>query len=156
MVLAENGGHHLPFTQRAKPWLNQLAKDSGFAVDYLQSPQTITAKMLEGYQLFIQLDYPPYGWGDSAEAAFKAYIEQGKGGWIGFHHASLLGEFDGYGMWPWFYTFMGSVRWKNYIATFATATVQKEDSMHPVMKNLPECFSIEKYSFHIRLPLNML
>ena len=39
---------------------------------------------------------PPYTWPKEAEDAFVKYIEEGRGGWIGFHHATLLGEFDGY------------------------------------------------------------
>ncbi|RYY24820.1 MAG: ThuA domain-containing protein, partial [Sphingobacteriaceae bacterium] len=91
-----------------------------------------------------QLDYPPYGWGKPAEAAFQHYIEQGKGGWIGFHHASLLGEFDGYPIWPWFHQFMGCIRYKNYIESFASAKVLVEQTKHPVMKNVPASFIIEK------------
>jgi len=34
--------------------------------------------------LFIQLDYPPYAWTPTAVSAFQKYIEEGKGGWIGF------------------------------------------------------------------------
>ena len=46
-------------------------------------------------------------WSDLSKAAFEKYIEEGRGGWIGFHHASLLGEFDGYQIWDWFSQFMG-------------------------------------------------
>jgi hypothetical protein len=46
--------------------------------------------------LFIQLDFPPYSWKDKAVKAFEQYINEGRGGWIGFHHATLLGEFDGF------------------------------------------------------------
>ena len=60
-------------------------------------------------------------------AAFVKYIEEGQGGWVGFHHASLLGEFDGYPMWDWFSKFMGGIRFKNYIAAKASATVNIED-----------------------------
>jgi ribose 1,5-bisphosphokinase PhnN len=35
-----------------------------------------------------------------AEAAFKKAMEQGTIGWVGFHHASLLGKFDGFEMSP--------------------------------------------------------
>ena len=95
------------------------------------------------YNLFIQLNYPPYNWTDTAKAAFIKYIEQGKGGWIGFHHATLLGEFDGFAMWPWFHDFMGGVRFKDYIATFVTGTVTVEDPRHPTMKNIPSPFVVE-------------
>ena len=46
-------------------------------------------------------------WHATAKAAFEDYITQGKGGWIGFHHASLLGDFDGYPMDPWFSELLG-------------------------------------------------
>jgi hypothetical protein len=31
--------------------------------------------------------------GAGGEEGFEDYITQGKGGWIGFHHAGLLGDF---------------------------------------------------------------
>jgi type 1 glutamine amidotransferase len=82
-------------------------------------------------------------WTPKAMAAFRKYIEEGRGGWIGFHHATLLGEFDGYPMWPWFSEFMGGIRFKDYIATFSTASVIVEDNAHPVMHGLPENFAID-------------
>ena len=86
------------------------------------------------FSLVIQLDFPPYTWPKEAEDAFVKYIEEGRGGWIGFHHATLLGEFDGYPMWQWFSDFMGGVRFKNYIAPLANGTLIVEDKQHPVMK----------------------
>src|SRR5450631_1981484 len=70
LVLAENGGHHILFTKAVKPWLNQLAADSSFSVDYVETAAVIDEPYLSKYQLFIQLDYPPYGWGEKAMAAF--------------------------------------------------------------------------------------
>jgi uncharacterized protein len=70
----------------------------------------------------------------------KNYIEEGHGGWIGFHHSTLLGEFDGYKMWPWFSQFMGDIRFTDYVAKFAAATVIVEDPSHPAMKNLGRSF----------------
>src|ERR1700730_7706869 len=102
LALAENGGHHILYSQAAKLWLNKLSVDSSFIIDYIDNPNSITESTLNKYQLFIQLDYPPYGWNEKAVAAFQQFIESGKIGWIGFHHASLLGEFDGYSMWQWF------------------------------------------------------
>src|SRR5580765_4442098 len=140
LVLFENGGHHLEFTNAAQPWLNKLAADSNFIITYIQKTDSINEVFLAKYQLFIQLDYPPYGWTVAAMAAFKDYIEKGKGGWIGLHHATLLGEFDGYPMWLWFSDFMGGIRWKNYIKDFAAATVKVEAAKHPIFKNLPSSF----------------
>lgn len=68
------------------------------------------------------------------------YIDNGKGGWIGFHHATLLGEFDGYPMWNWFSDFMGGIRFQNYIAALADGTVGVEDAAHPVMAGVDSTF----------------
>jgi hypothetical protein len=148
LVLAENGGHHIAFTKTARPWLDKLAADSSFAIDYIENPNNIDDSFLSKYQLFIQLDYPPYGWPEKAVKAFESYIEQGKGGWIGLHHATLLGEFDGFPMWNWFYDFMGKIRFKNYIPTFASGKVNIEDKEHPVMKNISSPFFIEKEEWY--------
>jgi uncharacterized protein len=144
LVLCQSGGHHIQYSQRARVWLNQLARDSGFTIDYIENTNPISDSSLEKYRLFIQLDYPPYGWTDKAVAAFQDFMEKGKMGWIGFHHASLLGEFDGYSMWQWFSDFMGGIRYANYIPGFARAIVHVEDSSHPVMKGIPSSFTIDK------------
>jgi uncharacterized protein len=143
IALAEHGGIHKPFVDAAKIWLAKLQSEGNFSVDYIEDTEKIDDAFLSKYNLFIQLNYPPYNWTDTAKAAFIKYIEQGKGGWIGFHHATLLGEFDGFAMWPWFHDFMGGVRFKDYIATFVTGTVTVEDPRHPVMKNIPSPFVIE-------------
>lgn len=96
----------------------------------------------------MQLDYPPYGWPQKAVTAFEKYIKQGKGGWIGLHHATLLGEFDGYPIWQWFSDFMGGIQFKNYIPTFASGEVIAEDTTHPVMKNITSKFIIEKEEWY--------
>lgn len=148
LAIAESGGHHIQYSTRAKVWLNQLAADSSFSIDYIQNTDAIDEAYLNQYQLFIQLDYPPYGWKEKAAQAFIKYIEQGKGGWIGFHHATLLGEFDGFPMWNWFSDFMGGIRYKNYIATFVAGTVNVEDKQHPIMKGVPTPFAIKKEEWY--------
>ncbi|MGZ3872033.1 MAG: ThuA domain-containing protein [Mucilaginibacter sp.] len=148
IALYENGGHHTDYSKAAVVWLNKLAADSNFTIDYMRNTDKIDSAFLAKYQLFIQLDYPPYAWKDKAATAFQNYIEQGKGGWIGFHHATLLGEFDGYPMWQWFSKFMGGIRYKNYIATFVKAMVNVEDRVHPVMKGVSPSFSVEKEEFY--------
>ncbi|RPD40017.1 ThuA domain-containing protein [Chitinophaga barathri] len=148
LVLAEPGGHHIAYTRAAKPWLDQLAADSNFSIQYIQNTDLINEKFLEDFRLFIQLDYPPYAWKPEAAKAFEAYINAGKGGWIGFHHATLLGEFDGFPMWQWFSDFMGSIRFKDYIADFAKGKVMVEDTAHPVMKGIKNGFWIEKEEWY--------
>ena len=148
LVLYENGGHHLEFSKRAMPWLNKLAADKGFAIDYFTNTDSIDREFLKRYKLFLQLDYPPYAWKEKAVTAFEDYIQNGKGGWIGLHHATLLGGFDGYQMWNWYSEFMGGIRFKNYIKDFAAATVKVEASKHPVFKNMPAEFLIEKEEWY--------
>jgi len=148
LALYENGGHHIEYSKAARIWLDKLAADSNFSIDYIQNTDSIDDKYLTKYQLFIQLDYPPYAWKDKAVIAFQNYITEGRGGWIGFHHATLLGEFDGYPMWDWFSHFMGGIRYKNYIATFAKARVDIEDKQHPVMKGVPASFIVEKEEWY--------
>jgi type 1 glutamine amidotransferase len=135
--LADHGGIHKPFVDAAKKWLATEAQRDGFAIDYLEDTTRIDESFLQQHRLFIQLNYPPYGWAPVAASAFEKYIESGQGGWIGFHHATLLGEFDHYPIWPWFQQFMGGIRWKDYIRTFASANVSVEDPGHPVMRGIP-------------------
>jgi type 1 glutamine amidotransferase len=148
VALAEAGGIHKPFVDAAKVWLQKEASAGQFAVDYIQSTDPIDDAFLSHYQLFIQLNYPPYGWTPKAANAFTKYIEEGRGGWIGFHHATLLGEFDGYPMWPWFSQFMGGIRFTDYIPKFATATVDVEDKSHPVMAGLGSSFAVENEEWY--------
>lgn len=143
IALYENGGHHIEYSKVAKVWLDKLAADSNFSIDYITNTDKINDAFLSQYQVFLQLDYAPYAWKPDAVQAFQKYIDQGKGGWIGFHHASLLGEFDGYPMWDWFHDFMGGIRWKDYIATFAQGKVNVEDKQHPVMKGVPSSFWVK-------------
>ena len=128
--------------------MDALAGTSGFAIDYILNTETIEDSFLSQYALFIQLDYPPYGWTDTAVAAFESYITNGKSGWIGFHHASLLGEFDGYPMWQWFSEFLGGIVYANYIPTFARGEVHVENTEHPVMKGVPTSFWVEQEEWY--------
>jgi type 1 glutamine amidotransferase len=148
LALAEPGGHHIAFTKAARPWLKKCGEENEFEVDFITNTAPVTEAFLARYQVVLQLDFVPYGWTPEAMAAFKSYIEQGKGGWVGLHHASLLGEFDGYTMWPWFSDFMGKIRFKNYIPTFASATVRIEDKSHPCMKDLPASFVISREEWY--------
>jgi uncharacterized protein len=140
LAIADSGGGHVLFSKAGKIWLNKLATDSNFAIDYIISPKTITKSLLKKYKLFIQLDYPPYPWSDESQKAFEKYIKKGKGGWIGFHHPALLGVFDGYPMWQWFSWFMGNIEFKKHIPGGTEALLTVEDQNHPLMKNVPASF----------------
>ncbi len=148
IALAEENSIHRPFVDAARAWLEKEAVAGNFSIDYVHNTEKIDDAFLSRYQLFVQLDYPPYAWTPTAASAFQKCIEEGKAGWIGFHHATLLGEFDGYPMWRWFSDFMGGIRFKNYIASFATAKVNVEDRKHPVMQRLDSSFEIEREEWY--------
>jgi uncharacterized protein len=148
LVLAERGDQHEAFVVAALDWLKATAKKDHFALDVFKNPDQFNKAFLAKYQVFIQLNYPPYRWSDEAKAAFQDYIEQGRGGWVGMHHATLLGEFDGYAMWPWFSDFMGGIRFKNYIAKRVAGTVVVEDKAHPIFKGLPSTFVIKEEEWY--------
>ena len=148
VVLAEHGGLHQPFVDAARIWLAKEAIADNFAIDELENTDRINDSFLAEHKLFIQLNFPPYNWTPTAQAAFIRYIDEGRGGWIGFHHATLLGEFDGFPIWPWFSDFMGGIRFKTYIADFATATVHVADAGHPAMHGLPPSFTIENEEWY--------
>lgn len=151
LVLNEGGGQHGPFTERAMKWLNGYADTHGLAITELRNAFPVTETYLADYDLIIQLDFPPYTWPEEAQKAFTDYIENGRGGWIGFHHATLLGEFDGYPLWQWFSDFMGGITFKNYIAPLADGKVTVENVNHPVMAGVPQEFVLtndEWYTYH--------
>jgi hypothetical protein len=148
IALAEVGGQHQAFVERAKIWLDHLATKGNFTIDYIENTDRIDDEFLSHYQLFIQLNYPPYNWTPTAKAAFTKYIEQEKGGWIGFHHATLLGEFDGFKIWPWFSQFMGGIRFTGYIPTFADGMVTVENPSHPAMKGVPATFLVKQEEWY--------
>ena len=142
LVLTERGGPHGGFTDAGLKWLAAEGAKGNFSITEINNARNITEAYLSQFSLVIQLDFPPYTWPKEAEDAFVKYIEEGRGGWIGFHHATLLGEFDGYPMWQWFSDFMGGVRFKNYIAPLANGTLIVEDKQHPVMKDVPASFVV--------------
>jgi type 1 glutamine amidotransferase len=151
LVLTERGGQHGAFTDAALHWLGEKSKEMDFELVEINDTKPMKEEYLSQFKLIIQLDYPPYSWTREAETAFVRYIDEGRGGWIGFHHAALLGDFDGYPMWDWFSDFMGGIRFKNYIPAKADALVKIENPSHPVMKGVSPSFilpSDEWYTFN--------
>src|SRR5713101_9301598 len=63
VALAERGsGDHQKFVDAAKLYLNKLAAENDFAVDYITGTERISEESLAQCKLFIQLNYPPYRW----------------------------------------------------------------------------------------------
>ena len=149
LVLTERGGQHGSFTDAGLAWLEKTGNEMGFQITEINSTRPITKEYLDRFDLIVQLDFPPYTWTDEAAEAFIEYIEKGKGGWIGFHHATLLGEFDGYPMWDWFSDFMGGIVYQNYNATLTDGEVYVEDASHPVMKGVEPRFLLQDEEWYV-------
>ena len=143
LVLAERGGLHDPFTARGLQWLEDNKERLNMQLVVMSSAEQLHKDELNGFHLVLQLNHPPYAWSKEAQQDFQHYIDRGIGNYIGFHHATLLGEFDGYPLWQWFSDFMGGIRYDNYIADKCDGTVQVEDRQHPVMNGIPGTFVIE-------------
>jgi hypothetical protein len=79
IALYENGGHHIDYSKAAVLWLDKLAAAENFTIDYIQNTDQIDSAFLSRYQLFIQLDYPPYAWKDKAVKLSKTTLIAAKG-----------------------------------------------------------------------------
>lgn len=144
LVLYENSGHHKDFTDAIVPWLKGIAPEKNLSITEINSPDAITGEeYLDDFDVILQLDYPPYMWNEASLGALSSFLDEGKGGWVGLHHASLLGEFDGYEMVPWFYELLGGIRYMDYIAELSDGKVVVEKPAHPIFKGLPTEFVIK-------------
>lgn len=142
LVLAEPGGQHEAFTLRGLQWLRERAAEMNFELTEVADAHRLTAEQVSRADLVVQLNYPPYAWSSESATAFEQAIDQGTMAWVGFHHASLLGEFDGYPLWQWFSDFLGGIRFQNYIAAKADGLVTVEDGGHPVMAGVSPSFIV--------------
>ena len=119
-------------------------------MSYLESPNTITDTMLGTVDVIWQMNYTPFRWNATAKAALEKYLDGGKGGWLGVHHASLYGSAVTNETWPWFFdNLIGGINYKNYVSSFASGIVRVEDSAHPVMKDVPASFPISTEEWYI-------
>lgn len=150
LAIAEQGTPHQGFCDAAKAWLDEHAKnDYNAEVTYIDDLTNLPAGELQKYSLILMLNYPPYSapkaWSRAAASDFERYIDRGQGSFIGFHHATLLGDIFGAGeMWQWFSDFMGGIRWKNYLSTLTDGTVCIEDKAHPVMEGVSDTIRVPK------------
>lgn len=150
LVLTERGGQHGGFTDAAMKWLTTFAAERGYTLTEINDSKLINKEMLARHKVLIQLDYVPYGWSEEAKATLEQALFDGTIGWVGFHHAALLGDFDGHTMWQWFGDFMGGIRFKSYTPELASAEVVVERKNHPVMRGVSPSFTVtneEWYTF---------
>ncbi|MBQ8673029.1 MAG: ThuA domain-containing protein [Bacteroides sp.] len=148
LVLTENAGQHKPFSDAAISWMKKFAKGNDLEMTVINHTEPIDSAFLTRFKVFVQLDYPPYNWTDRAKAAFEQAMFNGTIGWVGLHHAALLGNFDGFPMWEWASDFLGGLEFRNYIAGLADGKVRVERSDHPIMKNVSKEFVLPKEEWY--------
>ena len=145
LVIAEEGTPHQGFVDAAHEWLDKNAQRLNIQTTFVADMRQAKCEPLDHYHLVLQLNYPPFAWSEDRMEELVDYIDHGKGSYIGFHHASLLGDIFGAGkMWQWFSDFMGGVRWKDYVSSTADGTLCIETPEHPVMKDVPDTVRIPK------------
>ncbi len=136
---------HAPFVRAAIPWLTTVAAEKNFTFTSVVDPSAITDDFLTPYNVILQLNYTPFDWNATAEAAFEKYLTQNRGGWVGLHHAALYGpsvQPASEAPWTWFYNFIGQINYLDYIATFASAEVYVEEPTHPIFAGVPSPFLV--------------
>lgn len=144
LVLTERGGQHEGFVKEALRWLNDFGKQHQTKFDVVNDTKSINDSSLAKYKVLLQLNYPPYNWTDEAKQAMEHGMKDGTIGWIGFHHASLLGEFDGFPLWQWASRFMGNITFQNYVAETCDGRVVVERSNHPIFQGVSSQFTLPK------------
>lgn len=142
LVLTERGGQHEAFVSAALRWLADYAKQHRWQVDVVGDTRTINDTTLARYKVLLQLDYPPYNWTDAAQQAMEHAMRDGTMGWIGFHHASLLGDFDGFPMWQWASRFLGGIKFQGYVQETCDGRVVVEQPGHPIFKGVSREFTL--------------
>jgi type 1 glutamine amidotransferase len=150
LVVASRAKDHLPMIAAAKPFLQRMATENGFYLDFTDDTSTVNNANLVNYQVFVMLHLAPFDMSRSQQAALQKFVEQG-GGWVGIHAAGLTGkQFVGphAKYWQWFEDFMGGVIYSPH-PSYQKGTLAVEDHRHPVTKDLPVRFEIsdEWYEF---------
>ena len=150
LVVASADPDHDPMILQSKAFLEKIAAENNFVVDFTRDATTLNDENLNRYQVFVQLHLAPFDMTRSQQIALQHFISRGKG-WVGVHAAGLTGkQFLGPSTpyWQWFERLMGGIVYTPHPAK-QTGILEVEDNTHPVMKNLPASFSLldEWYEF---------
>jgi len=143
LVVAANDPYHGAMSDAAKPVLESLGAESGFAVDFTHDATVLNDEDLARHAVVVQLHLAPFDMTKDQQAALQRFIVRGRG-WVGIHAAGLTGrQFlkEGAEYWGWFETFLGGVVYSPHPA-LQRGTLVVEDRTHPITKNLPERMEI--------------
>ena len=111
LVVASADPDHDPMINRAKPFLEKIAAENHFLLDFTRDSRLINDENLNQYQVIVQLHLAPFDMSRSEQMAMQHFISRGKG-WVGVHAAGLTGkQFLGPNTpyWQWFEKLMGGI-----------------------------------------------
>ena len=150
LAVASADPDHDPMIIKAKPFLEKIAAENNFLLEFTRDATTLNDESLNQYQVIVQLHLAPFDMSRSEQMAMQHFISRGKG-WVGVHAAGLTGkQFLGPNTpyWQWFEKLMGGIVYSPHPAK-QIGILEVEDRNHPVMRNLPASFSIldEWYEF---------
>ena len=104
------GGLHQSFVDAAKAWLALRRGPAASPSSTLKTPAHRRCVFVSRIPAFIQLNYPALQVEPAGDGGFPEVHWGGPRRVDRFSSRNLLGEFDGYPMWPWFSEFMGGIR----------------------------------------------
>ncbi len=122
LVLTESAGQHGGFTDAGLRWLVDEGVKGNFSITVINNASFWTKRSCtcrSSVWLFSWTFRLIHG-RRRRKMRSSSISDEGRGGWIGFHHATLLGEFDGYPLWQWFSDFMGGVRFRTTLLRLPT------------------------------------
>jgi type 1 glutamine amidotransferase len=150
LIVISKAKDHTSMMTCAQPFLDKIAAENHFVVDFTDDTSRINTANLRQYKVFVMLQLAPFDMSPSQQEAMKTFVEQDNG-WVGIHAAGLTGKQfvkPTRTYWQWFEDFMGGIVYSPH-PKFQKGTVVIEDRTHPITKNLPEKFEIsdEWYEF---------
>ena len=82
LVVASADPDHDPMIIQAKPFLEKIAAENHFLLDFTRDSRLINDENLNQYQVIVQLHLAPFDMNRSEQMALQHFISRGKG-WVG-------------------------------------------------------------------------
>jgi uncharacterized protein len=144
---SENVEHdHVVFAHDAIRFFNDISLRDHFAFTATTDWSQLNDENLRGYELIVWLNDQPQN--PEQRLAFEHYVKQGSG-WMGFHVAAYN---DRDTAWPWFVDFLGGAVFFGNNWPPLPATVNVDDSKHPVTTGVPNSFIAPSNEWYIWTP----
>jgi TRAP-type C4-dicarboxylate transport system substrate-binding protein len=91
LAVASADPDHDPMIKQSKAFLEKIAAENNFEVDFTRDATLINDENLTNYQVLVQLHLAPFDMTRKEQQAMQHFISRGKG-WVGIHAAGLTGS----------------------------------------------------------------